>query len=50
MEIKTIKLNVGVTRKKQLEEGYFDGRFKHKIETPKNIYSRKTKHKKNSYN
>ena len=49
MKLNTIKMNVGVTRQKQIEEGFFDGRFKHKIETPKNIYNRKTKHKKNLF-
>jgi hypothetical protein len=33
-------------RKDQLEAGFFDGRFVSRVETPKNLYTRKTKHKK----
>jgi stalled ribosome alternative rescue factor ArfA len=33
-------------RKNQLEAGFFDGRFVSRVETPKNLYTRKTKHKK----
>ena len=33
-------------RKNQLEAGFFDGRFVSRVETPKNLYNRKTKHKK----
>jgi len=33
-------------RKDQLEAGFFDGRFVSRVETPKKLYNRKTKHKK----
>ena len=32
-------------RKDQVEAGFFDGRFNARVETPKNLYSRKQKHK-----
>ncbi len=32
-------------RKDQVEAGFFDGRFVSRSETPKNLYTRKTKHK-----
>jgi len=33
-------------RKDQVDAGFFDGRFVSRVETPKNLYTRKTKHKK----
>ncbi len=33
-------------RQDQLQAGFFDGRFVSRTETPKNVYSRKSKHKK----
>jgi len=33
-------------RKDQLDAGFFDGRFVARVEKPKNLYNRKTKHKK----
>ena len=33
-------------RKDQLDAGFFDGRFVARVEKPKNLYTRKTKHKK----
>lgn len=33
-------------RETQIEDGYFDGRFTERVETSKNKYSRKIKHKK----
>lgn len=33
-------------RQDQLQAGFFDGRFVSRTETPKNVYSRKTKHRK----
>ena len=33
-------------REDQLKAGFFDGRFVSRVETPKNVYTRKTKHKK----
>ena len=32
-------------RQDQLQAGFFDGRFVSRVETPKNVYKRKTKHK-----
>ena len=39
------KMKVGVTREKQKEDGYFDGRFVEKAEKSKKAYKRKPKHK-----
>ena len=39
------KMRVGVTREKQKQEGYFDGRFVEKTEKLKKAYKRKPKHK-----
>jgi hypothetical protein len=39
------KTRIGVTREKQKEEGYFDGRFVEKSEKLKTAYKRKPKHK-----
>ena len=36
-------------RKYQVEAGFFDGRFVSRSETPKNLYTRKTKHKNLQY-
>jgi hypothetical protein len=33
-------------RQDQVADGFFDGRFVSRIETPKNIYTRKQKHTK----
>ncbi len=49
MESKTIKMNIGVTRKFQKEQGFFDGRFVSRTETSKKQYTRKSKHKNNQY-
>ena len=32
-------------RQDQLQAGFFDGRFVSRVETPKNVYKRKAKHK-----
>ena len=32
-------------RQQQKEQGFFDGRFNSRVEKPKNIYTRKKKHK-----
>ena len=32
-------------RHQQVEDGFFDGRFVSRSETPKNLYKRKSKHK-----
>jgi hypothetical protein len=34
-------------RHQQKEDGFFDGRFVSRTETPKNLYNRKIKHKNN---
>jgi hypothetical protein len=43
------KMKVGVTRKSQKEQGYFDGRFVERSEKLQNKYKRKPKHKNKSY-
>lgn len=45
MKEQTIKMNVGVTRNSQKEQRFFDGRFVERSEKPKNLYSRKVKHR-----
>jgi hypothetical protein len=45
MKKSTIKINIGATRKKQILEGFFDGRFVSRIEQSKKVYTRKIKHK-----
>ena len=45
MKKETIKMNIGATRKSQIEQGFFDGRFVSRAETSKKQYTRKTKHK-----
>lgn len=49
MKTSTIKMNVGVTREYQKEQGFFDGRFVSRSEKSKKLYNRKTKHKSNQY-
>jgi len=44
MKQDTIKSNIGVTRKFQKEQGYFDGRFVERKEPSKKLYTRKQKH------
>ena len=36
-------------RQDQLNAGFFDGRFVSRSEKPKNLYTRKTKHKKDLF-
>jgi len=36
-------------RQQQKEDGFFDGRFVSRVETPKNLYTRKIKHKKSNF-
>ena len=43
------KMRVGVTRKTQKDQGYFDGRFVERTEKLKKTYKRKPKHKNKSY-
>ena len=45
MKAETIKMNIGVTRQFQKEQGYFDGRFVSRTEKNKKAYTRKDKHK-----
>jgi len=45
MKAQTIKMNIGVTRSFQKEQGYFDGRFAPRVQQSKKTYTRKTKHK-----
>jgi hypothetical protein len=47
MKQETIKLNNGVVREFQKEQGYFDGRFVSRTERSKKLYTRKRKHKNN---
>lgn len=49
MKNKIQKINLGATRKKQKEEGYFDGRFVERSEKLQNKYKRKPKHQNKSY-
>lgn len=46
MREESLKINLGASRKSQLEQGYFDGRFVQRAEQSKKTYSRKRKHKK----
>ena len=48
MKTSTIKMNVGVTREYQKEQGFFDGRFVSRSEKSKKLYNRKIKHKSKS--
>ena len=45
MKDETIKLNKGVVREFQKDQGYFDGRFVARAEPSKKLYTRKRKHK-----
>jgi len=45
METKTVKMNIGVTRQFQKEQGFFDGRFVSRVQSSKKTYTRKLKHK-----
>jgi hypothetical protein len=45
--MKTIRQGLKRTqRESRKEQGFFDGRFRHRVETTKKQYSRKIKHKK----
>lgn len=39
------KLKVGSERESQIDQGYFDGRFRERVEKPKKYPKRKPKHK-----
>jgi len=44
--MKTIRQNIkAVQRETRKEQGFFDGRFKNRVEVSKKNYSRKKKHK-----
>ena len=44
--MKTIRQNIkAVQRETRKEQGFFDGRFKNRVEVSKKTYSRKKKHK-----
>jgi stalled ribosome alternative rescue factor ArfA len=43
------KLKVGNERESQIDQGYFDGRFRERVEKPKKSYKRKPKHKNNDW-
>jgi hypothetical protein len=45
MKTSTIKMNIGATRIKQIQDGFFDGRFVSRSEKSKKVYTRKSKHK-----
>jgi len=40
------KMTVGKQRRKQVEQGFFDGRFVQRVEESKKVYKRKEKHPK----
>ncbi len=44
------KMKKTQVRKDQIDAGFFDGRFVSRVEKPKNLYTRKTKHKKLLFN
>jgi hypothetical protein len=48
MKKQTIKMNIGVVRELQKQQGYFDGRFVERTIQSKKQYTRKRKHKRNS--
>jgi stalled ribosome alternative rescue factor ArfA len=45
MKSSTVKMNLGVTRESQKEQGFFDGRFVARVEKSKKAYTRKEKYK-----
>ena len=45
MKRSTIKMNIGVTRELQKQQGYFDGRFVERTIQSKKQYTRKQKHR-----
>jgi hypothetical protein len=49
MREESLKINLGASRKSQLEQGFFDGRFVSRIEQSKKTYKRKHKHKNKQY-
>jgi hypothetical protein len=49
MREESLKINLGASRKSQLEQGYFDGRFVQRVQQSKKVYTRKQKHQKANY-
>jgi hypothetical protein len=49
MRAESLKINLGASRKSQLEQGYFDGRFVQRAEQSKKVYTRKQKHRKHNH-
>jgi hypothetical protein len=49
MRAESLKINLGASRKSQLEQGYFDGRFVQRYQQSKKVYTRKQKHQKTNY-
>lgn len=49
MKTTTIKINIGATRKKQILDGFFDGRFVSRVQKSEKTYTRKSKHKKQKH-
>jgi hypothetical protein len=49
MKTQILKINLGASRKSQLEQGYFDGRFVQRAQQSKKVYTRKQKHQKTNY-
>ena len=45
MKKQTIKMNIGVVRELQKQQGYFDGRFVSRTTPSKKQYTRKQKHR-----
>jgi len=50
MKKETIKINLTATRESQKQQGYFDGRFVARTIPSKKQYTRKSKHKGNTFN
>jgi len=49
MRVESLKINLGASRKSQLEQGYFDGRFVQRAEQSKKVYTRKQKHRRQNH-
>ncbi len=49
MRAESLKINLGASRKSQLEQGYFDGRFVQRSQQSKKVYTRKQKHQKTNH-
>lgn len=49
MNNQTLKINLAASRESQRQQGFFDGRFVTRSEQSKKTYTRKQKHKKDTY-